>query len=419
MEPGETDYVEFTWNTTEYCDYIITGETTLDCDMDPTNDETTDTTRIHEWQYEDETEGVSYEDNTCGDPSQWKIVEECSICPDDKFWYNGEETNYSIDRDDVLYNAEDINMTGFTEAYLNFSTYYYIEEDFDYGYIEVSNDSGHTWFMLDTLTNTSGEQFIDLSYHLLPGTTELYSEYTESEFEMPTTFFTEGMKFRFRFTSDSAVNWKGWYIDDVAFNAYNGTWNILFEDDMEDGADKWSHHYKCYGNHWHEEDAFGTPYPGLDDTAYYNGENRSWTVTSATLINETTDWTTLPSYWNIDNNNPAAVPLVDNGNGYIDIYHVGGTADVYINQTNVVLPSAPNVWLDYIAWRYFSLPDHYIEITNGTTTEVIHQTIPNAVDTPLTADLSAFAGQTVTISFHFNNSFSLPSDPWGLGAAIY
>jgi len=405
LAPGESGYIEYTWNTTEYCDYLITGDVTLGCDQDPSNDEASTATRIHEWIYTDDAEDVEYEDNTCGDPAQWKIVEECSLCPDDNFWYNGDDVNYTNNRDDVLANAEAINMTGYTEAYLNFSTYYYIEEDWDYGYIEVSNDSGDTWFILDELTGNSSGTWQNLDYHLLPGVTTLFSNYTGFEFIMPASFFTENMHFRFRFYSDAVTTEKGWYINDVAFNGYNGTWNILFEDDMEDVEEslyKWDTHYKCYGNHWHEEDNFGTPYPGLDDTAYWNGDNRTWigtgTATSfgrgrPNTFNDAWSWSGIAGYfW-----------FGDGDGGFYD----GGAPGSGSYTITLDGSSWTNAQLDLTYWQTnfaFGTPTMTatLDVWDGTTS--ISTPLPNTADgvnNTVTVDISAFDGSS-SVNFAIN-----------------
>jgi len=417
LDPDEIGYLNFTWNTTEYCDYIITANVALDCDIDPSNDEVQTTTRIHEWQYVDDYESVAFDDNTCGLPDDWHIVQECSICPDDHFWWNGPEGegNYTVDRNDVLYNKEPLNFSGIgvTEAYLNFSTYYYMETDYDYGYVEISNDSGVTWFLLDTLTNNSGATWVDMSYLLQPTVTSLYSPYTGMTFDMPTTFFTENMYFRFRFSSDSGENWKGWYIDDVNLTIFNGTWNTIFFDDMENGDALWTHGYVCYGNHWHNESTFGAPYPGTDATAWWNGENRSWIATALTKVNDTYfDVDGVPGYM-VENN---MTPSLADGYLYsiyytIDVYGAG--YDYWLNQTNLVLPTSPSITLDFIAWAYMGLPgtpvDQYVEITDGITTITQKYTVASfGADTPISIDISSFSGNTVNISWHWNGSYSDP-----------
>ncbi|MDD5778894.1 MAG: immune inhibitor A, partial [Candidatus Thermoplasmatota archaeon] len=419
LDVGECGYLDFVWNATEYCDFVITAEVDMDCEgNDYNNDMVQTTTRIHEWLYEDSWETVSFDDNTCGGDAQWQIVEECSLCPDDSFWWNGEVTNYSADRNDILQIDETFNFSDVTQAYFNFSAYYIIEDGWDYGYVEVSNDSGDTWFILDEYTGNSSGDWIDVSYHLLPDYVELYSPYTDTYFLMDIDFFTEDMHFRFRFVSDELVHCKGWYIDDVQVNMFNGTWNEMFFDDMEDddSIDNWLTYYICYGNHWHEEDTFGVPYPGLDDVAWWNGEPRFWESPGYVVTNGTYMWSPLPSYWST---------AVDYGNimAYTSwvteiafLLMGAGPYSAWANQTGIALPSGPCA-LQYYAWGLTgnSLTGtwwHWVEITDGVTTQKYNVSIPCYTDDDVLVviDLSEFSGSTVDISLHAN--CTLPYRGW-------
>jgi len=423
LAPGEYASFQVIWNTTEYCDYVISAEIKLDCDQDPSNNKKTTETRIYEQIYSDYEEW-SQEDNTYGLPDDWHIVEECSLCPTNHFWWNGKEdlATYDSDRNDVLVINETFNFTGVTEAYLNFTTKYWIEEDWDYGYVEVSNDSGMTWFVLDEYTGNTSGNWTNISLHLLPGTTKLYSPYTDFEFDMPTTFFTENMHFRFRFYSDTYTEEKGWYIDNVNLTVYNGTdWNTLFFDDMESGDANWYHMMNWYGCHWHEEDTFGD---GQTAMWFWNGEPKVWEAIGSTLVYEKPPWTSLPDLpenWTFEDNA---------GDGTLDDWLVGafGTMDWwegsvadaeddYLNLTNVSLPVSPIIQIQYVASCVnlgVILSGYWIEITNGTYSELhyinisdIFATLPVGYigwDTVI-IDISNFSGQSnITISYHFNST---------------
>lgn len=415
IDVGETKLVNFTWNATEYCDFIITAEVDMDCEgNDPNNDMVSAPTRIHEWQYIDDYEDVSFDDNTCGGDTDWRIDDECSICPDNSFWYNGEVENYSIDRNDCLEIDEIFNFSGrsVTFAYLNFSTYFYMETGYDYGYVEVSNDSGTTWFILETLNNNSGGGFVDYVIALEPLVTMLSSPYTGVDFLLPATFFTEDMHFRFRFFSDGGENWKGWYLDDVSIDEFNGTWNQTFFDDMEadDSADNWLLYYICYGNHWHEEDMYNTPYP-MPPTAWWNGDNRSW-IGVGTLYFANyeagggdgfwgAEWGAEGSgswnYWFGVNGERLWLPLA------------AGPHDAWLNMTiDLSLASGAvtvETWLDYRG----TAQTYWFTVTNGTFTKnfpIVFTVGPGHYyggNESFTFDVSEFAGQDdVVMGYHVN-----------------
>jgi len=290
LEQGEKEILEFTWNATEYCDYIITAEVDLDCDADASNNMDQTSTRIHEHIYEvGEYEKIMFEDNTCKEDNNWHIVEECSLCPDDQFWWCGDDATglYAPNSNDVLMINHTFNMTDALSATLTFDEYYAIEDEYDYGYVEVSNNSGEHWFVIRfksaSATGVSEDsaglpEWATTSLLLEPGAV-LESEYTGTGFAQPATFFTDEMQFRFRFYSDESAEWKGWYINDVVLDMTTATGTeTLFEDDMEDidsSLENWTTMGACIGNHWHNESTFGD---GTDAPWWWNGEYRYWEV---------------------------------------------------------------------------------------------------------------------------------------------
>jgi hypothetical protein len=430
LEQLESEDIRFWWNTTSYCDYIATAEVMLDCDQNDSNNNMSTELRIYEQLYTD-LEDFTLDDNTCGLPDHWHLVEECSACPEDWFWFNGDveddDYGYASEMNDCLYIDQTFNLTvnATTNFTIAFDTYYGIEDGSDFGYLQISNDSGLTWFTIDTYTgNNSGWETLSYALDILAVTPpKLYSEYTDFEFDMPSSFFTDSMQVRFKFVTDNGnpTYYRGWFIDDVMLEGYNGTWTTFFYDTMQDAVstnENWTHMECCAGSHWHNETVFGdSPYSTL---WYWNGENRTWPVAGATLVNATYDWSTpLPAYWTFTNNAPAGVPLIDSGAGYVDIYHVSAPdADVYLTQHDVELPVSPNIYLDYMAWRGDTTGYHWIEVTDGITTEYTQVYIPDLTDTPITVDMSTFSGKTVDISFHYNGSYSAPNDWWGTGLTI-
>jgi hypothetical protein len=263
LEPGESAVLTFYWNTTEYCDYVITAKVMLDCDQDPTNNEGTTNIRIYEQIYEDNYDEVAYEDNTYGLPDDWHIVEECSVCPQNHFWWNGREelNGYENGRDDSLYINATYDWSTASQVWINFTTRYDIEgQPFDWGALEVSNDSGVTWYVMNISEGYSGG-WVSVAVNITPGV------------NVPATFFTDQMHVRFRFISDEGWNFKGWYIDNVSIEV-DGV--QVFYDDMEDAAvsaDLWYHMATPAGCHWHVEDTFGN---GPTAEWFWNGENRTW-----------------------------------------------------------------------------------------------------------------------------------------------
>ncbi|MBC7081579.1 MAG: immune inhibitor A [Thermoplasmatales archaeon] len=418
LEPCQSKVLYFEWNTTEYCDYIITATVKLDCDMDPTNDEMGAPTRIYKQIYEgDDFEKWEQEDNTYGLPDHWHIVEECSICPDDHIWWNGDEATgiYVNGVDEILVINRTFDFTGVTTATLSFETYYYIEAGYDYGYVEVSNDCGMTWFRIESYTGNTGGVWVTETLTLEEGVTILYSEYTDLYFTMPTGFFTDKMHFRFRFVSDELTAEKGWFIDDVMVVADGDT---LFFDDMEDAAfsaDAWYHMAWYAGCHWHEEDTFGAPYPN-PPVAFWNGEPRN-------VIGEGTLYTfgNYPPVGSAISFGAWTYTKVSPGLGSWNYWYgvwgertywaqasAGEWQEMWRNYTvdfsSVPVGATITFYLDAIA--YPSTATYWLEARSGTTTMLYPIPGDDSGDLQLfTFDLSPFAGMSnVRLAFHVNHT---------------
>jgi len=434
LEPGATGQVNFTWNATEYGKYILAGDVTLACDMDSSNNEQTTATEIWEQIFTD-VNSTWCDDNTYGKADNWAIETACMACPDNHFWWNHDGTTYATDRNDILMINEVFNFTDVTEAYFNFTTKYWIEAGWDYGYVEVSNDSGDTWFILDEYTGNTSDTWIDESIHLVPGTTAMHSDYTGADFVMPTTFFTSTMMFRFRFYSDEATNEKGWYIDDVNLTINNGTWNTIFFDDMENGDANWIHMVMPYGCHWHAETSFGAP--ASTSSWYWNGEARNWIGTGTIYYEDTIlpsgaydtgwgqednagdgGWTNPPSY-----THGYITHGVDGTTAYAPLWdQLTPATDPEDDWLNVTLPASifagqPAVTLDFwwlADWWAVgpSVPDNtlWITVTNGTVTVNHSFTYVGTDDAGgwehFTIPINEVAGSAtnVTIGWHINTT---------------
>jgi hypothetical protein len=450
LDQNEIETLEFTWNATDYCDYIVTAEVALDCDIDPSNNLEQDSVRIHEVLYEiGEYEKIEFEDNTCIEDDDWHLTEECSICPDDQFWWCGDDAIglYNPDSNDVLMINHTFDLSGASYATLTFEEYYAIEDEFDYGYVEITNDSGEHWFIIRFLDEAATGFAEDIEWettvlNLIPGSTILVSEYTGGGFGMPTTFFTDEMQLRFRFYSDAITEWKGWYIDDVVFTV-DGT-TTLFSDDMEDAdssLENWTHAGACPGgNHWHNESAFGD---GTDAPWWWNGEPKYWETLGLEQVFVWPDGPTWPDPIDADD----FVTYTDNGgDGTWDltngdtwwVFDSGSKADQeddWLNIT-VTLPDSPYIELtvapfiwDGQSWALGGT--HDVGVANATTYENFDQvgghpwslegyewyyggnfgpTWPGSVIwygcAPWYFDISPMAGETINITLHMTTTMA-------------
>jgi hypothetical protein len=101
-------------------------------------------------------------------------------------------------------------------ATLDFKTWYDIEEDWDYGYVEASTD-GQTWTKLPqktTLRAGVSNVFGSSAWDGAGGLTGNSGGWQSASFDL--TGFTGDVKVRFRYATDEASNGQGWYVDDIA-----------------------------------------------------------------------------------------------------------------------------------------------------------------------------------------------------------
>ncbi|HID25415.1 MAG TPA: hypothetical protein EYP23_03000 [Thermoplasmata archaeon] len=116
-------------------------------------------------------------------------------------WWCGDELTgtYPANLNNVLLLNETIDLTKAFEADILFMTWYNIST-MDMGYLEISDNGGATWDIIDTFAGRS--------------TTDTDPEWIKKSYEL-NTWVGHEVQIRFRFMSDESLESKGWYIDDV------------------------------------------------------------------------------------------------------------------------------------------------------------------------------------------------------------
>lgn len=142
-------------------------------------------------------------------------------------WYShrGDDSNSRLTRPFDLSNT--------TSATLTYWTWYDIEPDWDYGYVEVSTDGGRTWKILQpphaATSNPSGNAYG-------PGYTGISGEdspqWIEEQVDL-SAYAGQEILLRFEYVTDDAVNRPGWTIDDIRIP------EIGFFDNVENGPNGW------------------------------------------------------------------------------------------------------------------------------------------------------------------------------------
>jgi hypothetical protein len=142
-------------------------------------------------------------------------------------------SNRGDDSDSRLTRAFD--LTGVDSATLRFSTWYDIEEGWDYAYVAVSTDGGEKWQLLPgrytTDENPVGNAFgVGWSGKSGGGETP---EWVEEEIDL-SPFAGQEVLLRFEYVTDDAVNEAGFLLDDISIP------EIGFEDNSENGTNGWA-----------------------------------------------------------------------------------------------------------------------------------------------------------------------------------
>ncbi len=117
----------------------------------------------------------------------------------------------------------------------SFDSYWDIEQDYDYGYLEVSTDGGATWTSQEDMDGV----FTDANpnaQNLGWGLTGASSKATRLRFDL-SAFAGKTIGLRFRYITDAGVNKQGWFVDNLSLDA--GSVN-LYKNDLETDFSDWT-----------------------------------------------------------------------------------------------------------------------------------------------------------------------------------
>lgn len=146
--------------------------------------------------------------------------------PNDKYQNNADswvEFNYSFD------------LSKISSAYLAFSTTHFLEQDKDFGCVEVSKDDGLNWEQV-------GDRYTGIDWNWKKVGHDL-SNFCGAGFT--------NVRFRFHLTSDGANNLAGWYIDNVTIQ--EGEFISSVQDFRKDCLPQKYALFDCYPNPFNSE----------------------------------------------------------------------------------------------------------------------------------------------------------------------
>ncbi|MGB8643761.1 MAG: hypothetical protein WCF84_00860 [Anaerolineae bacterium] len=143
-----------------------------------------------------------------------------------------------VDQSDTTLTRE-FDLTGVKKATLNFWTWYDIESDFDYGYVEVSADGGKTWNPLPgratTTSDPNGENYGNgLTCKSGSGCDENApaAQWIQEQMDL-SPYAGNKIQVRFEYVTDTIYSGPGFVIDDLSIPEIN------FSDDVEHGDNGW------------------------------------------------------------------------------------------------------------------------------------------------------------------------------------
>jgi immune inhibitor A len=179
--------------------------------------------------------GTDYIELRGGSPLVFRFIGSTQIGLVDASAYSGRYvwwSNRGDDSDMMLTRAFD--LSGVSEATLEFWAWYDIEEDWDYAYVQVSSDGGATWEILETPsgtpTNPNGNSF-GWGYTGKSGGGGS-PEWIQEQMDL-SPYAGQEILVRFEYVADDAVNRPGFILDDVAIP------EIGYFSDFEDDQGGW------------------------------------------------------------------------------------------------------------------------------------------------------------------------------------
>ncbi|MGH2606692.1 MAG: hypothetical protein ACRDG5_08880, partial [Anaerolineales bacterium] len=191
---------------------------------------------VERWGSEVAQYGVDYIELTCGGDftltfegaARVGIVPANPHSGEYTFWSNrGDESDMTLTRAFDLSSAQ-------APIELEYWVWYDIEEDYDYVYLEASQDEGETWEILTTPSGTgedpTGNSY-GWGYNALSGGGNEGAWIAESV--DLSRFAGSEILLRFEYVTDAAVNGEGLLLDDVRIDA------LGYEEDFEGGDGGW------------------------------------------------------------------------------------------------------------------------------------------------------------------------------------
>jgi len=142
--------------------------------------------------------------------TQVKLVDNDPHSGQYEWWSNrGDVSNMTL--------TGEFDLSGLEEATLEFWTWYHIEDDYDYAYVEVSTDSGRTWDILSGSHTTESNPYGTSFGHGYTGVSGGGDRpmWVKEEIDL-TPYVDREVLVRFEYITDDAYTDPGFCVDDIA-----------------------------------------------------------------------------------------------------------------------------------------------------------------------------------------------------------
>lgn len=146
-------------------------------------------------------------------------------------WYSGkgDEIDNTV--------AASVYLPEASHIALDFQTWYNIEEDWDFGFVQISTDKGNSWTSLASGRTT--DSVVPDGYPAIqenmPGYTGSSGGWVNEVIDL-TAYKGQEVMLQFRYMTDWGTSLEGFFVDDIKVIADG---NTLFADNAENGGDKW------------------------------------------------------------------------------------------------------------------------------------------------------------------------------------
>ena len=143
-------------------------------------------------------------------PTPWKVVQDPLGSDNQVLWGNqGDEADNAV--------VIEADLSDVDQATLQFDNYIDIEEQWDFGVVQVSTDGGESWTSLaneHTRSDVVEEGYPTIKENL-PGFTGHYEDWQTESFDL-SEYAGQNVLVSFRYLTDWGYNDQGWFIDNIS-----------------------------------------------------------------------------------------------------------------------------------------------------------------------------------------------------------